>query len=328
VSETSTDVTVFTERPVRLEPAPDEALAAARNLNLLVAAAMPMIPPYSTAEGLAQLRTDDVFAQPALTEGAHDRTVPGPAGAIPIRVVEPAGDVRAVRLDLHGGGWCIGSKDGADQRAKEHADATGSVVISVDYRLAPEHPWPAGPDDAEAVTRWVLEHAVEEWSTSKIVLGGGSAGAHLTAVTLVRLRDRLGAEALRPIVAVVLEAGCFDLGPSDGVRAHAEGLVIPLTMIEACLANVLPGRDETDRRSPEISPLFADLHDLPPALFVVGAIDPLLEDSILMSERWAAAGNEAELAVYPESPHAFTALPSPIADAARRRVLDFVLPRL
>jgi acetyl esterase len=325
---TDTDRTIFTELDVTVEPGLDEHLDAARNLNQLVAAAMPMIPSYATPEGRAELRSGDLFAQPPLAENAYDRTVPGPAGAIPIRVVEPEGEIGAVRLDLHGGGWSIGSKDGADQRAKEYADATGSIVISVDYRLAPEHPYPAGADDAEAVTAWLLDHAATEWSTSKLVLSGGSAGAHLAALTLVRLRDRLGADALAPLVAVVFEAGCFDLGPGDGARAHHDALVIPGDMIETCLANFLPGLDRDQRRAAEYSPLFADLEDLPPALFVVGTIDPLLEDSILMHERWQAAGNPAELAIYPESPHAFTAFPTPIADAARARILDFVLPRL
>jgi acetyl esterase/lipase len=319
---------VFTDRTITVEPADDDALEAARTINQLVAAAMPSVPSYGTPDGLAQLRTNDVFAQPRLTEGASDRTIPGPAGDIPIRVVEPAGEVRAVRIDLHGGGWSIGSKDGTDQSSKEYADATGSVVVSIDYRLAPEHPFPAGPDDAEAAVGWVLEHAAAEWSTSTIVLSGGSAGAHLAALTLVRVRDRLGPDALAPIAAVVLEAGCYDLGPGDGVRAHPDALVIPGDMVEQCLANFVPDRTADERRSPAISPLYADLRDLPPALFLVGTIDPLLDDSIRMCERWQAAGNVAELAVYPESPHAFTAFPTPIAAAARQRVLDFVLPRL
>ena len=100
--------------------------------------------------------------------------------------------------------------------------------------------------------------------------------------------------------------------------------MIPLATIEACLAHFVPGLDPEQRRAPDISPLYADLTGMPPALFTVGSLDPLIDDSLFMAARWRCAGGEAEVAIYPESVHGFAAFPTAIARAARTRMASFI----
>jgi acetyl esterase len=295
-----------------------------RQMNELVEAFMPNVPEWDTAEGLRILRENAGFFPHAPVDDVEQRDLPGPTGSIPARVITPEGGPRvdAVYLDIHGGGWCIGAAEGGDAHNRELADAAGTVVVSIDYRLAPEHPFPAGPDDCEAAAVWLLDNMGSEWGASRLVIGGGSAGAHLGAVTLLRLRDRH--DAIERVAAANLLFGAFDLGLTPSQRASAELLVIPLDTLEVCYQHFLPGLDREARRDPSVSPLYADLSGLPPAIFTVGTLDPLLDDSAFMASRWSAAGNIAELAIYPESVHGFTSFPTAMAVAARQRMHDFV----
>ena len=309
------------------EPRLDAFVDETRNMNELIAAFMAQVPSFATAEGLAQLRADDGVLAGRAVDEAVVRELPGPAGPIPARCLTPD-TVDAVYLDIHGGGWCIGSARSADAANWELAQLAGVAVISIDYRLAPEHPFPAGPDDCEAAALWLLDHAAAEWGTDRLVIGGSSAGAHLSALTLLRLRDRHGIDVRARFAGANLLFGAYDLGMTPSMRNSADALVIPLDTLEACFANFLPGLDREARRDPEYSPLYADLHDLPPALFVVGSRDPVHDDSLFMSARWRAAGNATELAVYPESVHGFTTFPTEMASQAKARMAGWVAQRL
>jgi acetyl esterase/lipase len=301
------------------DPALDAFLDETRNMNDLVRAFMVNVPSFSTSEGLAALRADGGFFASGEVEGVIERELPGPAGAIPARCFVPD-TVNAVYLELHGGGWCIGAARSGDATNAEMARDASVVVVSIDYRLAPEHPFPAGPDDCEAAALWLVEHARAEWGTERLLIGGGSAGAHLSALTLLRLRDRHGEDAVDRFVGANQLFGAYDLGMTPSQRASAGALVIPLDVMEACYSHFLPTLDREARRDPACSPLYADLTGLPPALFTVGTLDPLLDDSLFMAARWAAAGNETELAVYPESIHGFPAFPTEMARHARERI--------
>jgi acetyl esterase len=305
------------------DPSLDEHVEESRNFNQLVAAFMPHLPSWDTAEGLAALRANDGgFASEPL-DGVIERDLPGLSldVAIPARATMPeSGRVDAVHLSLHGGGWCIGSAQSEDAHAKELADAADVVVVSIDYRLAPEHPFPAGPDDCEAAALWLIDNAASEWGADRLTIGGGSAGGHLAALTLLRLRDRHGAGAIDRFVAANLLMGVYDLGMTPSQRASEHALVIPRSTLDAIYSHVLPGLDAEARRRPEHSPLYADLQGLPPALFTVGTLDPVLDDSLFMAARYEAAGNDATLHVYPESVHSFTAFPTEMARVARARV--------
>jgi acetyl esterase/lipase len=156
------------------------------------------------------------------------------------------------------------------------------------------------------------------------VIGGESAGAHLSAVTILRMRDRHGAT---PFCGANLVYGIYDLTFTPTVRNWGERILVLSTPIIEWFSNhFIP--DKTKRGTPDASPLYADLRRLPAALFSVGTLDPLLDDSLFMASRWSAAGNRAELAVYPGGVHGFNLFPMPLAESANRRCQAFVADRL
>jgi acetyl esterase/lipase len=197
-------------------------------------------------------------------------------------------------------------------------------VVSVGYRLAPENPYPAGADDCEAAALWVLQHRDElAPGGGPLAIGGDSAGGNLTAVTLLRLRDRHGITGV--FSAAVLTYGAFDLSMTPSQRLWGDrNLVLSTPIIEWFADLYVPGTTSEERRDPDISPLYADLSGMPPAVFTVGTQDPLLDDTLFMEARWRAAGQETELHIWPEAPHALVALPMAAADAALTAEHDFV----
>ncbi len=254
---------------------------------------------------------------------AETRKIRGPAGEIGLRIFR-ATEARGVYLHIHGGGWTLGANDQQDAMLDAIARAAGATVVSVEYRLAPEHPYPAGPDDCEAAALWLVENARREFGSERLAIGGESAGAHLSAVTLLRLRDRHGAT---PFCAANLVYGCYDLTFTPSVRNWGErNLVLSTPVIEWFTDHFVPERGR--RADSDVSPLHASLRGLPPALFSVGTLDPLLDDTLFMAPRWLAAGNQAELAVYPGGVHGFNLFPTPLAAAALRRSESFLASAL
>ena len=256
------------------------------------------------------------------------RTIPGPAGELPIRVLRPGADgvgsttVRGVYLHLHGGGMSLGSALSMDSRNWAIAQACGVAVVSVDYRLAPEHPFPAGPGDAEAAALWLIEHARAEFDSDRLLVGGESAGAYLALLTMIRLRDRLG--GVPPFAGVDCCYGVFDWGGTPSSREQV-GKVPYATGDRANRERYLPGRSLEECRDPAVSPLWAPLHDLPPTLLTVGTADWLLDDSLFVAGRMAAAGSPVELAVYPDGPHGVESADTTIGRAARDRLHAFLI---
>lgn len=256
-----------------------------------------------------------------LDESAIEREIPGPAGPIRLRTFVPD-RVDGVLLHFHGGGWIVGAPEMMDPFHAALSAATNLAIVSVDYRLAPEHPFPAGPDDCEAAAVWLLEHAEAEYGSPRLLIGGESAGAHLAALTLLRMRDRH--DAIDRFVGANLVMGIYDVGGTPSQRGVGAGPdVLDPEGIEFFSEMFTPGLTAEARRDPEISPLFADLHSLPPAFFTAGATDHLVDDTLFLAARWRLAGNAAELIVYPESPHAFIAMPS-VAGHFFPRLIDFL----
>ncbi|MBS7539066.1 alpha/beta hydrolase [Ancylobacter lacus] len=245
--------------------------------------------------------------------------IPGPHGPVGLRILAPP-QPKGVYLHFHGGGWCLGSareNDGLNHRLVER---TGFAVVSVDYRLAPENPWPAAPDDCEAAALWLLREGPARFGTERFALGGESAGGNLAVATLLRLRDRHG---LTPFRAASLNAGCYDLGLTPSARNWGdEPLVLNTRDINVFVGHYL--REGGDPAATDISPLHADLAGLPPALFTIGTRDALLDDTLFMAPRWLAAGNGAELAVYPGGCHVFIGFPGTLADQALARIAGFL----
>lgn len=266
----------------------------------------------------ARERGEGVWGPVVTVPQAKSRTIPGPAGAIPLRVIAPE-TPRGVYLHFHGGGWTLGAAHHADVANLRLAEACGLAVVSVDYRLAPEHPYPAGPDDCEAAALWLVENARREFGSERLAIGGESAGAHLAVVTLLRLRDRHGFRGFR---AAQLLAGAYDLSLTPSARRWGERNLILSTPIIDWFTDQFVGPEL--RRHPDVSPLYADLTGMPPALLTVGTQDPLLDDSLFLAARWRAAGGRAELAVWPGGVHAFNAFPIPLAERANRRIVAFL----
>lgn len=254
----------------------------------------------------ARARGEGAFPAPAKSDRARWMEIDGPAGKLKLRVVAPEKS-RGAYLHLHGGGHVLGAADQQDRLLEHIADSTQLTAISVEYRLAPEHPYPAGPDDCEAAALWVADHLVD--FGTKLAIGGESAGAHLSALTIQRLRDKHGRT---PFHAANLVFGVFDLGLTPSARAFGdERLVLRTIDIEKFGEAFLPGLNAEQKRAPHLSPLYADLRGLCPALFTVGTRDALLDDSLFMHARWVAAGNRGELEIYPGACHGFVAFPCP-----------------
>lgn len=305
----------------------EQHVAEARAFNEQLA----QFPPLSllTTEEIQQAREllespDSPFAGAPPVLPVIEREVPGAAGPIAARVLRPE-RVEAVYLDIHGGAWMIGSPRMNDTENDALARACDLATISIDYRMAPEHRIEDAMDDCEAAALWLIEHAREEFGTDRLLIGGGSAGAHLAAITLLRLRDRH--QAAGRFLGANLVFGCFDLSGTPSARNGRSAVLAP-GMLQGVARHVHRGRTGEELRDSALSPLFADLSGLPPALFTVGTLDPLLDDSLFMAARWEAAGNEAELAVYPESDHAFTGFPIGMARAAHEREQAWVRGRL
>jgi acetyl esterase/lipase len=270
------------------------------------------LPARWTPEAIARARDlsqvmGGVFATKPGT-GFEERTIPGRAGPIRLRVCVPERP-RGVYLDIHGGGFFMGAPEMDDAANAALAKHAGLVTVAAGYRLAPEHPYPAGPDDCETAALWLLANAKREFGVEQLLIGGGSAGANLAVVTLLRLRDRH--QAARRFARANLVFGVYDVSGTPSQLRQGIGSFREL---------YLPGFDVEARRQPDISPLYAELAGLPPALFTVGSADSLYDDSLFMALRWRAAGNEAELAVYPESVHGFTVFPTAMARAAHARI--------
>ncbi|HMD57569.1 MAG TPA: alpha/beta hydrolase fold domain-containing protein, partial [Solirubrobacteraceae bacterium] len=172
-------------------------------------------PDPSTPEGLAEARALEVARAKDAATAMSSAPPLGEALAevagrrVPVRIIAPeAGTARGVYLDIHGGGFYMGLAARGDALNRSLANALGIAVVSVDYRLAPEHPWPAASDDCETAALWLLGEAETRFGTTRLAIGGISAGATLAMATLLRLRDRGVGD---PFVGAVLQFGTYDM---------------------------------------------------------------------------------------------------------------------
>src|SRR5947209_12529216 len=280
------------------------------------------VPPEQTRRARREGR--GIYPAPVFLPHARTVEIDGPAGPLPLRVIAPERS-RGAFLHIHGGGWTLGANDLQDPRLEQLARETSLTVVSVGYRLAPEHPYPAGPDDCEAAALWLLgdEGKAATGAAQALAIGGDSAGAQLAVVTLLRLRDRHGITG--PFGVAVLQYGGFDLTMTPSQRLWGErNLVLSGPIIRWFADQFLPEQDSERRRDPDISPLFAELSGMPPAIFTVGTQDPLLDDTLFMEARWRAAGHPAKLCIWPEAPHGFISLPMTVAEEALAVEHEFV----
>jgi len=206
----------------------------------------------------------------------ENRTVPGPAGQIPVRIYTPVGTAPfPVLVYFHGGGWVIGNLDTHDGICRSLANRVGCLVVSVDYRLAPEHRFPAAPEDCYAATRWLAEHAGSlGGDKGRIAVGGDSAGGNLAAVVALMARDRGGPKLAFQLLVYPATDTDFE---TRSYRENSEGYFLTRADMVWFWNHYAP-RDE-DRRNPYAAPLrAASLRGLPPALVITAEFDPLCDD--------------------------------------------------
>lgn len=313
----------MTGKPLVIDPAwfaPEAVSAETAAFN----AAMRANPrPPMDADAIAALRSGALGPKPPESARAEWRTIRGPDGGdLRLRVIAPD-NPRGAYLHLHPGGLVFGSADGHDPMLEGIAAATGLAAVSVAYRLAPEHPWPAAWDDAEAAALWLAENVEAEYGGDRLAIGGESAGATLAVPTLVRMRDRHGFTGFH---AAALAYGNYDSTGSPSNRWNGNpGHLIGEADVAFCTSCYAP--DPATRRDPDMSAIFADVRGLPPALFTVGTLDVFLDDSLFMAARWVAAGNAAELAVWPGGIHGFTLFPCTLGREANARIEAFLSER-
>jgi acetyl esterase len=240
----------------------------------------------------------------------HDETISG----VPVRVYEHAHQPTGLVVYFHGGGWCIGSVALMDGVARELAHATGAVVISVGYRLAPEHPYPAGLDDCEAVTRWALDNPSRlNVPPGAVLVAGESAGGNLAAAVALRLRDADGARS--PVGQILMYPVVDAHGSFHPSRAEFWGLVVSEKMSEWFWTSYAGGSDI--ERDPLAVPLHAPrLAGLPAALIILGGCDPLRDEGRAYAQRLQEAGVATEEACYAGQPHGFLNFAFPAAQDA------------
>ncbi|WP_195908551.1 alpha/beta hydrolase [Novosphingobium sp. Gsoil 351] len=232
-------------------------------------------------------------------------------------------DPQGLAVHFHGGGWVLGSIHNQDDILTQLSQQCSFDIITLDYPLAPE----AGLAEIIAWSQMALIAITRTHSERPIVIIGESAGAHLALSALLAIRDHAGLPD--NIRALSLFYGIFDLSMTASQRSWGPtflGLSTP--WLEYFYELALPTMGLEERRAPSISPLYADLSGLPPALLSVGTLDPLIDDSKLLHAKWLEAGNIGQLDVYPEAPHGFNHSETAMAGHANRASSEFLLKYL
>jgi epsilon-lactone hydrolase len=251
-------------------------------------------PDYDIAQARARFEKTAVFLG-----GAPDaKCEKVDAGGVPSEwVMAPGCDTGRAILYLHGGGYAIGSLNTHRRLAYDISAASAAKVLLIDYRLAPEHPFPAAVDDAAAAWRWLLQQG---FAANRMAVAGDSAGGGLTIATLVNLRDKkLGLPACA--VAISPWVDLEGLGNSLTTRSAQD----PMVQKDGLLWMAKMYLNGKDPKTPLAAPLHADLKGLPPTLVQVGTAETLLDDAIRIAERMHAAGVDARLAIWPNQLHVF-----------------------
>ena len=261
-----------------------------------------------------------MIGPPDVRVPTEDRAVPGAAGAVPVRVYRPAsGGAAPVVVYFHGGGWVIGDLDSCDTICHRLSGGVPAVVVSVDYRLAPEYPYPAAVDDCDAVTTWVAEHAGELGADpSRLAVAGDSAGGNLAAVVARRARDRGGP----PIAFQLLVYPVTDATRSlPSYVENGSGYLLDADTMAWFYRLYLAGADP---EQPDVSPLFVeDCSGLPPGLVVTAEFDPLRDEGEAYAERLRLAGVDVATSRYDGMIHMFYGFDT-MFDAARRATTETV----
>lgn len=234
-------------------------------------------------------------------------------GSVPVavRIIRPAGKAKGLVIDFHGGGWVIGNAQMDDERNVAMVEECGVAVVSIDYRLAVATPIEGMLDDCLAATRYCLSDRCIEFVDLPVIIVGESAGGHLAAATLLGLKA--WPALLQRVRGAVLYYGVYDMTGTPSVQAAGpDTLVLDGPGLVDAFRSLTPGLSDEERRQPPLSPLYGDFSGFPPALMFVGEIDPLLDDTVHLADRWNASA-QVEVHLLPASPHGFIHFPTAMA---------------
>jgi acetyl esterase len=279
---------------------------------------LPPLESLSPAEARLRARQNSARSagEPVVLQRVEDFTVPGPAGSIPVRLyADASGGAQPCRVYFHGGGYVVCDLDTHDSVCRWIAKESGAIVIAVDYRLAPEHRFPAALEDCHAATVWVCQNAGRLGvDPERVAVGGDSAGGNLATVISMRCRDAGGPKlALQVLVYPVTNCTSFD---TASYREFAEGYHLTRGLMDYFVEHYFAAPE--DRSNPEASPCFAgNLRELPPALVITAECDPLCDEGEAYAAQLAAARVTVTCTRYPGMFHPFFSQPGLLEDSRK-----------
>lgn len=275
--------------------------------------------PAEAREGI-KLLVQVFGGQPEQMAKVEDRRVPGPAGEIPVRVYTPAGAAPMGGLVyFHGGGWVIGDIESHDEVCRALAKGAGCIVVSVDYRLAPEHKFPAAPEDCFAATKWVAQNAAALGiDANRIAVGGDSAGGNLAAVVAQMARDRGGPKIAFQLL--IYPATDWSKESASQREFTQDGYILSRGDMVWFYDHYM--NSPAEKTNPYFSPACAkSLAGLPPAFVITAAIDPLRDEGEAYGEALRKAGVPTTVKRYPGVCHGFVMMGAKL-DAGKQAIAD------
>jgi len=272
-------------------------------LEQMTALSLSLTRGMTPAQAREQQKAMALPTEPESVANVENRLIPGPAGEIPIRTYIPQGSGPFPMLVyFHGGGMVVGDLDSPDPICRSLTNQVSCLVVSVDYRLAPEHPFPAAPEDCYAATQWVAAHADEmQGDASRVAIGGDSAGGNLAAVVAHMARDRGGPSL---VFQLLIYPATDYRHTTPSMEENATGYLLTKEDVLWYRNHYL--RHEADKTNPLASPLLAsNLSGLPPALIITAEYDPLRDEGEQYGERLREAGVPVTVSRYQGMIHAF-----------------------
>ena len=285
-------------------------------IQMMIKLAVPPVHTLTPDEARRMYRERRSFTQPEppAIGSVQDLDIPGPAGAVPCRLYKPLtiATMLPTLVYFHGGGWVIGDRDTHDVLCRQLCAAAGVAVLSVDYRMGPEHRFPAAPEDCLAATRWVQQHgAAQGLDAARVAIGGDSAGGNLAAVVALMLRDMAApAPALQLLIYPATDMRA--VAPSH--THNGQGYLLTSDSIAYYRQHYIT--DAASWSDWRASPLLApSLAGLPPALVLTAGFDPLRDEGRQYADALSAAGNQAQYVCFERQVHGFITMSRVIDEA-------------
>ncbi|KAM3419710.1 Carboxylesterase NlhH [Cercospora zeina] len=313
--------------------APPEVLEERRARITALSAAFsktPQLRDFTTVQEYRDARENGThgFPKPWFSGAAKIFEAPARDGhKIPLRAINPTNGKRGFALHYHSGGYVIGSAKLQDAYLADIARRMDMMIISVDYRMSPEHKWPIPQQDCIDAAVWALSEEGEtilDAGGPLQFLTGDSAGGNAAVLVALSLRNEFKIDVRARIKALMLNYALFDVSGTPSNLRYAGSCLVSRQSLDEIFELGYADVPKEDLRKPHISPLYADLSNMPPAIFSCGDEDALLDDSIFMATRWHMSGNKTALQIIPEVYHVFNLNPtSESAIECNERIIEF-----